>query len=352
MGKVYSLQNKITFFLTRLTGMLCVFACKSEHKKNPSAKDEPSFIENLQKLPDSIKIKGIVIKNLFKSQILAHKGKVYDSSMIIDKVYRPHQKLWDNCYAMILGDGNAPKFNTESGMIAWNDTLYLRNKDFFDDQATTLLEMDFDSVIDKKLAEFNKVVPFEVNSTISILFAPIPVLQFGGCTNDQFAIELNNDNQDIGYTLNIGLPHELNHMAYDPLRAKDPRKNDALRRTTDEGFACYFTWVFLDKEISKHEAVEDMSQEDWGWYLENEKDMFIKLKPYFSDQTGDNPLFRNEKYKLFPDAPKTLFYWMGFRIIENYVNTHGEDSWRDIYKMDVGKVLEESKYEEFIDGLD
>jgi len=44
-----------------------------------------------------------VVKNLFKSQILVHKGGKYDSLMIVEKVYKPHRALWDSCYANIFG---------------------------------------------------------------------------------------------------------------------------------------------------------------------------------------------------------------------------------------------------------
>src|SRR5690606_26486778 len=84
----------------------------------------------IKEIPDSISIQGITIKNLFKSQILAHQGAEYDSLMIVEKVYQPHQVLWDNCYGMIFGEENASKFNNPNGMVGWNRTLYPENKAF------------------------------------------------------------------------------------------------------------------------------------------------------------------------------------------------------------------------------
>jgi hypothetical protein len=94
-----------------------------------------------------------------------------------------------------------------------------------------------------------------------------------------------------------------------------------------------------------------MTEGEWNWYLENEKKIFSELKPFFNDKSGDNPLLRNEKYQLFPDAPQSLHYWLGFRIVESYVNKHGENSWRDIYEMNIEEVFEKSGYEEYINGL-
>jgi len=147
------------------------------------------------------------------------------------------------------------------------------------------------------------------------------------------------------------LPHELNHLAYEPLRKNDPKKNTALGQTINEGFACYFTWIFFNKKISKYEAVENMTENDWNWYLKNEKEIFNKLSPFFEDESGDNPLLRNDKFKLFKNAPKTLFYWLGFRIIEKYIEKNGAESWKDIYEMNVQDILDKSGYKKYINEL-
>lgn len=328
-----------------------LLSCKETKKENNSKIVESEYIKKIKKLSDSISIQGITIKNLFKSQILAHQGAEFDSTMIIEKVYRPHQTLWDNCYGMIFGEENSDKFRTNKGMIEWNRTLYPENKTFFDQRAETLVNMKLDSVLRNNLTKFNQLVSHKVESTISILFTPITGILFGGCDNDQFCIELNYKEQDIEYTIEKGIPHELNHLAYEPFRENDPKKNSALRQTIDEGFACYFTWVFFDGQISKQEAVENMSESDWNWYLEHEKQLFNELKQYFDDESGDNPLLRNDKLKLFKDAPKSLNYWLGFRIIEKYVEMNGEDSWKNIYELNVENVLEQSGYKQFINGL-
>ena len=203
-------------------------------------------------------------------------------------------------------------------------------------------------MVRETLNKFNTLVPYQVKSKISLVFTPITGILFGGCTNEQFCIELNNKDQQLQYTISKGLPHELNHLAYDPFRQHDPKKSTALRQTIDEGFACYFTWLFFKKSIDQYEAVENMTKEHWNWYLSHEKELYAKLHKYFEDETGDNPLLRNDKIKLFPDAPKSLNYWIGFRIIEKYVEKNGEDSWRDIYKMDVQEVFDRSGYVDFI----
>lgn len=94
-----------------------------------------------------------------------------------------------------------------------------------------------------------------------------------------------------------------------------------------------------------------MNESEWNWYLENEKELLNRLKQYFADESSDNPLLRNDKLQLFKNAPKSLNYWLGFRIVEKYVEKNGADSWKDIYKLNVQDVLEKSEYGQFIKTL-
>lgn len=330
-----------------ISSIVTVYFCSTNQKLSP----EKSFEKDVERVADSIKVNDIVVKNLFKYQILAHRNNVFDSKLIVDKVYHPHKKLWDSCYAMIFGEKNAAMYNNAEGMIEWNKTLYPKNKTVFDEKVKRLLKINLNRVLKTNLKKFNKLVPYKPKATISIIFTPLTGIGFGGCNYEQFALELNNENTDPEFALEKGLPHELNHLVYEKFRNKDIHKNSALSQTIDEGFACYFTWIFFEGKIEKYSAVENMSKQDWEWYVKNEKKIFTDLKPYFADESGDNPLLRNDKIKLFPNAPKSLNYWLGFRIVEKYIEKHGANSWRDIYKLTPKEVLEKSGYESFVNSL-
>ncbi|PWN59090.1 gliding motility protein GldB-related protein [Chryseobacterium viscerum] len=308
-------------------------------------------LKKIEQIPDSIKIENIVILNLFKHQLLAHKNNKYDSARIVNNVYLPHKKLWDSCYGVIFGEENGRLFNNPKGMISWNKTLYRDNKKQFEEKTHLLLGINVEKTFKKTLTKFRTLVPFQPKAKISLLFTPLTGIAFGGCNDEQFALELNNKGLDIIYTLEKGLPHELNHLVYEHFRKADPDGESALSQTIDEGFACYFAYLFFDRKIGKNEAVENMTQENWAWYIKNEKEIFTKLKPYFSDTSGNNPLLRNDQLKLFPEAPKSINYWLGFRIIEKYVEKHGSDSWKDVYNMIPKDLLEKSGYEKYIESL-
>lgn len=333
-----------------ICSLIVCFCCKQQPESDKH--EQLTFIEKVKAIPDSITVQGITIKNLFKYQVLAHEDGQYNEALIVNKVYKAHQKLWDSCYAMVYGAEQSSKFNTPEGMVAWNKRLYLDNKAFFNARIERLLEANLDSVVRNNLKRFQTQVPREVSARISIVFSPLIGIGFGGCNKEQFCVELNDKKQDIEYTIEKGMPHELNHFAYEPTLDIDPLFGKAIARTIDEGFACYFTWVFFNGNMPKHEAVENMTKAEWNWYLAHEKEIFKAVEQYFQDANGDNPLLKNDKFKLFEDAPGTLFYWLGFRIVEKYVEQHGEDSWKDIYDMRIRDVLHNSKYKEYLSKIE
>jgi len=329
-----------------ILGVLALISCSATKTQQTDFN-----YKEIGKISDSITIQNITILNLFKSQILAHKNSKFDSAMIVKQVYFPHKKLWDSCYAQIFGDQNAKLFNTEKGMIGWNRTLFDKGRTDFIAKTKSITDINVNKLLKTNLDKFNRLVPFQPSAKISLLFTPITGIGFGGCDSQQFAFEINNTSLDVLYTLEKGLPHELNHLVYEKFRNADADKNTALSQTIDEGFACYFTYVFFDEKIPEHEAVENMTKENWEWFVKHEKDIFIKTKPYFSDSSGNNPLLRNDRHKLFPEAPKTLNYWLGYRIVSQYVEKHGKHSWKDIYRLTPKEVLEKSGYEKYIEKL-
>jgi uncharacterized protein YjaZ len=305
-----------------------------------------SFFDKIEKIPDSIKIDDIVVYNLFKYQILAHKNNSYDSTLIINKVYKVHPKIWKELYGLLF---DKEMFTTEHGMIQWNKEIFDKNKDSIEVRVNSLLENKFDSKITANLKGIKELTGRSPeNVRLSIILAPIDGIGFGGIDKDAFILDLLTNQLNVENMIDEGIPHEFNHFIYEPTRDNDPDKDTPLRLTIDEGFACYYTYKYFNGKISKSQAVEQMTDNDWNWYIKNEKEIYNKCSQYFYYNGDDDPL-RNLGTEM--NAPKTLFYWLGFRIIDSYVNKNGPDSWKDIYNLPVKEVLEKSGYEKYINEL-
>jgi hypothetical protein len=317
----------------------------NEGNKEKSA-NELSIFDKVEKVPDSIKINDIIIYNLFKYQILAHKNNSFDSTLIINKVYNAQPKIWKELYGVLF---DHEMFTTTQGMVKWNKEIFHENKDSIESRVNTLLDIKFDSTFQASLEGMKKLTGrTPKNIRLSIILAPVEGIGFGGMENDAFILDLLDNNFDVINMVQEGIPHEFNHFIYEPTRENDPNKDTPLRLTIDEGFACFYTYKYFEGKISKAQAVEQMTEKDWNWYLQHEKEIYNKCSPYFFYSGDDDPL---RKLGGEMNAPKTLFYWLGFRIIEFYVNEHEPDSWKDIYDLPVKEVLERSKYKKYIDEL-
>lgn len=326
---------------------LLALGCSNSKKEGITISDpKQSFFEQVKEIPDSIMVGDMVVYNLFKDQILAHQNNSFDSLMIIDNVYKRHQKIWTELYAVLF---DKAMFSTETGMVDWNKTIFKEKRDSIESRVGRLMQSRFSEKLEsalRGLEELTGRTPKGIR--LSIILSPFEGIGFGGMENDAFILDLLDNNFDVVNMVEEGIPHELNHFIYDPTRTSDPHKETPLRLTIDEGFACFYTYKYFNKSISKAQAVEQMSNTDWQWYLTHEKEVYLKCKPFFYYQGDEDPLRQLSKEL---NAPKTLFYWLGFRIVEFYVQEHGEESWLDIYDLPVKEVLEKSGYQEYIDSL-
>lgn len=305
-----------------------------------------SIFERVQDVPDSIRIDGVAVYNLFKYQILAHREGAIDSPMIIDRVYRAQPKIWNELYGILF---DSAMFGTHEGMVKWNGEIFYEKRDSIESRVNRLLDIRFDSILEASLIGVKQLTGrTPQNVRLSVILAPVEGIGFGGITNDAFVLDLLDNNYDVVNLIREGMPHEFNHFIYDATRKDDPDKDTPLRLVIDEGLACFYAHRYFEGRISEAQAVEQMTDDEWNWYMLHEKDVFDKCSPYFYYQGDGDPL---RKLGDELGAPKTLFYWLGFRIVEFYVKGRDPDSWNDIYDLPVKEVLEKSGYEEYIRGL-
>lgn len=321
--------------------LIALIACTD--KDQSASQNKSSIFARVENVPDSIKIDDIIIYNLFKYQILAHNDNSFDSTLIINKVYNVQPKIWKDLYGVLF---DSEMFTTSKGMVKWNQVIFDDKRDSIVSRVNALLDLNFDSTLKASLSGLKRLTGrTPKNIQLSIILAPVEGIGFGGIENDAFILDLLDNNFDVINMVQEGIPHEFNHFIYEPTREMDPNKDTPLRLTIDEGFACYYTYKYFDGKISKAQSVEQMTEKDWEWYLLHEKEIYTKCAQYFYYSGDEDPL---RKLGDEMDAPKTLFYWLGFRIVEFYVNAHGPDSWKDIYDLSVKEVLERSQYEKFI----
>jgi len=114
---------------------------------------DKTLIQKVSNLEDSIKVGNLVIYNAFKYQVLSHQNNQYDTSIIVDRLYKPHPELWDSCLALIFGD--AGKMFLQTGMIEWNRRLFEKQPQLLK-KLDTLSNLNLDSLFNSHLENLHQ----------------------------------------------------------------------------------------------------------------------------------------------------------------------------------------------------
>jgi hypothetical protein len=143
--------------------------------------------------------------------------------------------------------------------------------------------------------------------------------------------------------IRVTLAHEINHLMFAERREHDPDAGTVLYRMIDEGLAAYVAHQYSGTAASPAHALS-WTEEELAWALRHERELWTMLRPYFQSTHPDvfDVFFMYDQH-VQPEAPGKIGYFLGYRIIESYVRRHGADSWRDLYDMDVARILEESR---------
>lgn len=293
----------------------------------------------------------MVIHNAFKHQILAHTTNEFDTLRIFNNVYRPNQMVFDECLSLIFGEENGKKFKP-NGMYEWNENLLPENEELIKEKLAVLDSVDLNSLFTRHLTAIQEITEQEGEGKWIVYFGPKGFQIFGGCDNNSMVLDMFGT-QWNAESINKVFAHELEHLVFNPVLEKDPHGRSGLGITLDEGLAVYFTSKYLNQ--TQEEALYGTETDA---LLEREREIFLKLEPYFfkTNQEGC-PIFRhcgrnNEcepiVENLSSEIQNELCYFLGYKIIQKYVENHGEDSWKDIYKLPLKDFYEKSGYKEYI----
>ena len=85
------------------------------------------------------------------------------------------------------------------------------------------------------------------------------------------------------------------------------------------------------------------TDDEYQFCKRNEKAVINLIRDNF-ESTDEDVIenFADRYYSFKNHYPGAIGYFIGFRIVEEYVKKNGKDSWRDIYTMEPKDVLHES----------
>lgn len=247
---------------------------------------------------------------------------------LIDSIYKPNSHLWSG----YLGN--------ESDFINWvNNTAYKELEKYnLKSKAIDLSKLNkyfFETV--NQMEKFTGKTPY---GKWYIFFGP-KWTNLGGFADGTMLIDLAHESNKSLDDIKIFFPHEINHQIYsNTIEQKD---NAVLYRILDEGFACYVSYLFHNGKTTIAEEL-DYTESEYKTCVENEKELIDLLrKNYKSNNEKLSNNFANRGYRFSEKFPGAVGYYIGFRIVDEFVKRNGKDSWKKIYKMSPEKVLKKSK---------
>lgn len=331
----------------KLTILLCFITFSTINAQD-------AIFEKVRNLRDSISVGEMTIRNAFKYQILAHEGGTFDPDVVMNKVYKPNKLAFDDCLSQIFGDDNREKF-TMLGIVDWSSKLMIERGAEIRQKLAVLDSVDINLLFNKHLLSLQSITGQNGAGDWMVYFGPQGFEIFGGCNSQTMVLDIMGEAWNVK-TIEELFAHEMEHLVFNPLLENDPDGAHGLGITLDEGLAVYYTSVYLSQ--SAEDALFGTETKN---VLDREKEIFEKLSPFlFSDSSDGCPIFRHCGRDYSCDRVLTGFsdrvadelcYFMGFRIIQKYVERNGQDSWKDIYKMPLREFYQKSGYAQFIASL-
>ncbi|WP_196888670.1 DUF2268 domain-containing putative Zn-dependent protease [Aureivirga sp. CE67] len=257
------------------------------------------------------------------------KMKSHDwSNLMLDSIYKPHFNVLE------------PYIGNEREFLDWMHY----ERDYILKQTNKKDNSNLIEKVKKQLyqtsLEMQNFTNYPIYGKWVVLFGSGTV-DLGGFDDGTMLIDLTHDsNKNLDHIFKM-LPHEINHQIYSNFLKQD--ENKVLHRIIGEGFACYVSYKF-NKE--KNPIYEELifTKKEYEFCKKFEKGILhILKKNYKSNDEDKAKQLTDREHHYLNIYPGALGYYIGFRIIEEYVKIHGEDSWRDIYQMKPMEVLRKSK---------
>lgn len=263
------------------------------------------------------------IMQKYRNSDSIQKRKIYS-----DSIYSPYQELW-NGYL-----GNSDKVvkwhnENESQIKAWQQ------------KSEKINGKQISSSLQKFSKEMKKLTGYDAKGTWYILFGPAWT-DLGGLGKYAMVIDLSHENNTSIEKVELILPHEITHQIM--MTTNKHIDKTALEPIIGEGFAVWMNQKYWKKKYSltQHLGYTDSELKACEQNLQNIKDFFEKNK--FSEDKDIIDILRSRETKLNEKLPGAIGYYIGYKIIEQYVLKNGKDSWKDVFTKSPREIYEKSGF--------
>lgn len=338
-GLLKSTHMEIKFKMTFKTLLLVVIVVGTGCTIKPTDKtrlnETASTAEKIDNVLEIIDIsqKQLTLFNKHLNTDSAQRAKIFR-----DSLYYPYQDIWDGYVT------NIETFDlvAEHYGIRTIDKLNEKNKLFYYSNKDEDLLGNLFKVRDGMI----RLTGHSPKGKWYLLYGPA-LANLGGVGDGIMFVDFAfPENKDLSTVINW-FPHELNHQIYSNT-SKDSIHN-VLARCIDEGFAVYVNKLYWNnieknKDYSLAMSLSYSNQELKA--AEKEMSFILSLfkEQYLSEDRDIIDKFGARNVKLKDNLPGAIGYFIGYKIVESYVNLYGEESWRDVYNLTFEELLDKSEF--------
>lgn len=284
--------------------------------------------------------RGTVIENIYliQSDILLADTNQTDEDLLVElatRTYEPYEDFWSK---YCCKNHETFEYVTQKGLNKLKQTISKRLPELNSSSFMVALENS-----SNKLFEMTGRRP---QGTWYLLFGP-GITDLGAIGGNDMVIDFSHPHTKVD-DIEILLPHELAHLIVNTGEL-DPYQGTILKRVIDEGFGTYVGYIFHGEKYSVADNLF-YKEEEWRWALENEKELLNRFKKemFLKDKAIENQ-YATRNHTFANGAPGAIDYFIGFRIVQAYVEKHGENSWKDIFDMSSREIWEKSEYKRFVE---
>ena len=272
--------------------------------------------------------------NVFRQQVqwlyrTRYQSAAKKTRSLLRHTYRPYRALWEG---YVGGEARYGELMTEL-----RDSLSER----INAQALLFSQSGMDTVFERLALEIKSLTGREPEGTWYIAFGH-GVTDMGGLGNGIMVLDLLRETVTPAYVRRI-LPHEFNHQVFDRSNPTDTTAR-GLYRCINEGLAVYVNQLFYGNRFTLADYLGYSPEQLKIAYDKEEKLRPLLQKKCFTSDESDARDLADRGSRITPAGPGAIGYFVGYRIVEAYVKSHGRDSWKELYDKPVRVILAESGY--------
>jgi hypothetical protein len=246
--------------------------------------------------------------------------------MLVDSTYSPYAAFWQGYVS--------------NGFKGWAR----RNLDLVGDTRSAVpTQFDFLSEVTEVTTRVEEMTGSMGCAEWYLIYGPgwanLGGLSDGRMLLDFFGLPADDALGDIRRTL----PHEVGHI----IRrgpSHDPGTGTVLGSIIEEGFASYFADLYFGEEMTGRQSL-GYSEVEWQWALDHEEELWDQALSELQKTDRDVIMkYRSAGAHLIPEGPPKVGYFIGYRIVQAYLERHGLGSLPDLLVLPVGDILDTSGY--------